>query len=87
MLNLNVDAFMVEFADGSIENVGAPNKSAEAKLFDVADVAAREFGDSQVKLVAADADGNEVHVALTPEQAETVRSDLEDLVAESGGYE
>ena len=87
MLNLNVESFMVEFDEGSISNVGAPNKSAEAKLFDVEAVTARAFGDSQVKLVATDADGNEVQVALAPEQARSVRADLETLEDDSGIYE
>ncbi|WP_254837582.1 hypothetical protein [Natronomonas marina] len=87
MLNLNVDSFMVEFKDGSIENVGAPNKSASAKLFDVEDVEARAFGDSQVKLVASDADGNEVQVALFPEQAEAVVEDVEALREEGPVFE
>lgn len=83
MLNLNVESFMVEFTDGTIANVGAPNKSAEAKLFDVEDAGARAFGDSQVKLVARDADGNEVQIALDAEQARSVRSDVEALEADS----
>jgi hypothetical protein len=87
VLNLNVDSFMVEFKDGSIENVGAPNKSASAKLFDVEDVEARAFGDSQVKLVASDADGNEVQVALFPEQAEAVVEDVEALREEGPVFE
>jgi hypothetical protein len=87
VLNLNVDSFMVEFKDGSIENVGAPNKSASAKLFDVEDIEARAFGDSQVKLVASDADGNEVQVALFPEQAEAVVEDVEALREEGPVFE
>jgi hypothetical protein len=86
VLNLNVESFMVEFKDGGIANVGAPDKSAEAKLFDVAEVTARAFGDSQVKLVATDAEGNEVQVALDPEQARAVRADLE-AVEESSQVE
>jgi hypothetical protein len=87
VLNLNVESFMVEFNEGSLSNVGAPNKSAEAKLFDVEAVNARAFGDSQVKLVATDADGNEVQVALAPEQARSVRADLEALEDDSQVYE
>ena len=87
MLNLNVESFMVEFKDGGIANVGAPDKSAEAKLFDVEEVAARAFGDSQVKLVATDADGNEVQVALGPEQARSVRADVETLEETSQVYD
>lgn len=87
MLNLNVDSFMVEFKDGSIANVGAPNKTAEAKLFDVENATARAFGDSQVKLVATDASGNEVQIALSPAQAAALRADVESLEADSAVFE
>lgn len=79
MLNLNVDSFMVEFTEGRIANVGAPDKSAEAKLFHVDEVTVRAFGDSQVKLVATDDTGNEVQVALSPDQAASVREDVASL--------
>jgi hypothetical protein len=87
VLNLNVDSFMIEFTEGRIAPVGAPDKSAEAKLFDVESVTARAFGDSQIKLVASDAEGNEVQVALDPEQARSVRADVEALEADSPVYE
>ena len=87
MLNLNVEEFMVEFEDGSIKNVGPPTKSASAKLFDVESAEARAFGDSQVKLVAEDENGNEVQVALFPEQAAAVADDIESLRADSPVFE
>ena len=87
MLNLNVEEFMVEFEDGSIKNVGPPTKSASAKLFDVESAEARAFGDSQVKLVAEDEEGNEVQVALFPEQAAAVAEDVESLRADSPVFE
>lgn len=87
MLNLNVESFMVALKDGSIENVGAPNKSATAKLFDVESATVREFGDSQVKFVATDADGNEVQVALSAEQALSVAEDVETLETGSAVFE
>ena len=87
MLNLNVEDFMVEFEDGSIKNVGPPTKSASAKLFDVESAEARAFGDSQVKLVAEDENGNEVQVALFPEQAAAVAEDVESLRADSPVFE
>lgn len=83
MLNLLIDEFMVEVKDGSIRNVGAPNKRATAKLFDVTEAEAREFGDNRVKLVFEDAEGNEVQVALFPAEARTVRRDVEALEADS----
>ena len=87
MLNLNVEEFTVEFKNGSIKNVGPPTKSASAKLFDVESAEARAFGDSQVKLVAADEEGNEVQVALFPEQAAAVAEDIESLRADSPVFE
>jgi len=77
MLNLTLDSFLIELKDGSIKNVGPTNKSASAKLFDVESVTAREFGDSQLKLVASDASGNEVQIALFPEQAAELVDDIE----------
>ena len=87
MLSLNLDSFMIELKEGSIKNVGATNKSASAKLFDVDSAEARAFGDSQVKVVATDDEGNEVQIALDPEQAETVRSDVESLREEGTVFE
>ena len=87
MLNLNIDSFMVSFKDGSIENVGAPNKTATAKLFDVESVEVREFGDSQAKVVARDDEGNEVQVALFPEQVGDVVDDVTALREESRVFE
>ncbi|MDR9381545.1 MAG: hypothetical protein RI560_07730 [Natronomonas sp.] len=87
MLNLNLDSFMVELKDGSIKNVGPTNKSASAKLFDVESAEARAFGDSQVKIVATDASGNEVQIALSPDAAEAVVDDIESLREESGIFE
>lgn len=79
MLNLNVDSFMIELKEGSIQNVGPPDKAADAKLFDVDSVEARAFGDSQCKIIATDESGNEVQIALFPEQAETICEDIESL--------
>jgi hypothetical protein len=87
MLNINLSEFMIELKDGSIENVGAPTKSAEAKLFDVSDVEVREFGDSQVKLVAADDSGNEVQIALLADEFESLLADGESLREESRVFE
>lgn len=76
MLNLNLESFMIELKDGSIKNVGPTNKSATAKLFDPESVEARAFGDSQLKIVASDADGNEVQIALFPEDAAAIAEDI-----------
>lgn len=87
MLYLNVEDLMIELKDGSIANAGPANKSATAKLFDVEEVEAREFGDRRVKLVARDADGNELQVALFPEQVEGVLEDVESLREDSPVFE
>nr|WP_193570676.1 hypothetical protein [Halorubellus sp. JP-L1] len=78
---------MIELKDGSIKNVGAPNKSAEAKLFDVADAEVREFGDSQVKFVAEDDEGNEVQVAMLADQFADVLDEANALREESRVFE
>lgn len=87
MLNLSIDQFMVSFKDGSIENVGAPNKSSTAKLFDIESVEVREFGDSQAKVVAHDDEGNEIQIALFPEQVERIVDDVTSLREESNVFE
>ncbi len=87
MLNINLSEFMVELTDGAIQNVGPSNKTAEAKLFDVESAEAREFGDKRVKLVFEDDDGNEVQVALFPEQVREIVADVEALEADSPVFE
>lgn len=87
MLNINLSDFMVELKDGAIQNVGPSNKTGEAKLFDVESAEAREFGDKRVKLVFEDDDGNEVQVALFPEDAREVADDLDALAADSPVFE
>lgn len=79
MLTLNLDNFHVELEDGSVKNVGPTNKSATAKLFHPKDADARAFGDSQVKITASDEEGNEVQVALDPEQAADIADSIEEL--------
>lgn len=79
MLTLEIEDFLVELTEGSIENVGAPTKAATAKLYDVTDVEAREFGDNRVKLAFADDEGNDVEVALFPAEIESLRDDVERL--------
>jgi hypothetical protein len=87
VLNLRLDEFMVELKDGSLKNVGPTNKSAEAKLFDVSSAEAREFGDKRIKLVFEDGEGNEVQVALFPEEAREIADDIEALEEESPVFE
>ncbi|MFB6073942.1 MAG: hypothetical protein ABEJ89_02905 [Haloarculaceae archaeon] len=76
MLTLDVDNFLVEFKDGAVKNAGAPNKRVTAKLYDVEGVDVRAFGDERVKLAFEDAEGNDVEVALFPEEARALQSGL-----------
>jgi hypothetical protein len=87
VLNLRLDEFMVELKDGSLKNVGPTNKSAEAKLFDVTSAEAREFGDKRVKFVFEDDEGNEVQVALFPDDARELADDIEALENDSRVFE
>jgi hypothetical protein len=87
MLTLQLEDFMIELKDGSIKNVGAANKTATAKLYDVTGAEAREFGDERVKLSFTDEDGNEVEVALDPAQAREVARGIESLEEESRVFE
>ena len=87
MLNINFSEFMLELKDGAIKNVGPSNKRADVKLFDVNDASAREFGDKRVKLVFEDRSGNEVQVALFPEDVRAVMSDVESLEDDSPVFE
>lgn len=87
MLSLTLPDFMIELKDGSIRNVGAPNKTATVKLYDVVEAEAREFGDEQVKLVFGDEDGNDVEVALFPDEARRIVRDIEAIGDEGVVFE
>ena len=87
MLALDLESFMIELKEGVIKNVGPSNKSATAKLYDVQSATAREFGDKRIKLVFEDDGGNEVHVALFPEQIRKIQADLRGLEEDSPVFE
>ncbi|MFB6228989.1 MAG: hypothetical protein ABEH88_10605 [Halobacteriales archaeon] len=87
MLSLQLDGFMIELDEGSIKNVGAPNKSGTAKLYDVDHAEARAFGDERVKVAFADGEGNEVEVALAPSEARSIAREIESLEQESQVFE
>lgn len=87
MLHLQLSDFMVELKEGSIRNVGPSNKRGTAKLFDVESAEARAFGDKRVKLVFEDEEGNEVQVALFPEDARAIADDIESLRDDSPVFE
>jgi hypothetical protein len=67
MLTVDIDEFVLELDEGTLKHVGASNKSATIKLYDVERTDLREFGD-RVKLACEDDGGNEVEVALEPDQ-------------------
>lgn len=87
MLTVDFDSLMLELKDGAVKHAGASNNSATVKLYDVEETEAREFGDGRVKLAFADGEGNEVEVALFPEEASAIRAGLEDLEVESRVFE
>jgi len=87
MLTLDIDQFMLEFADGTLKHVGASNKSASITLYDVEETEVREFGDERVKLACEDDGGNEVELALGPEQARAVADQLDRLENEGRVFE
>lgn len=87
MLTLELESFLIEIDEGSIKNVGATDKSASVKLFGVETAEAREFGDRRVKLVFEDDDGNEVQVALFPDDVRKIARDIEALEDDSPVFE
>ena len=87
MFTIDLERFMFELDEGAVKHVGPSNQSATAKLYGVEGVEVREFGDKRVKLVFEDADGNEVEVALFPEQASGVARGIEMLEEDSEVFE
>ncbi|PSP32166.1 hypothetical protein BRC64_07645 [Halobacteriales archaeon QH_10_67_22] len=87
MLSLDLERFMLELKEGALKHVGASNKTATVKLYDVEGVELREFGDERVKLAFEDESGNEVEVAVAPEHAREVARGVEMLEDESGVFE
>lgn len=87
MLTLDLEDFMFELKDGAIQHVGPSNRAATAKLYDVEGVEVREFGDKRVKLGFTDEDGNEIEVALFPEQAREIARGVEMLEDDSPVFE
>lgn len=87
MISLDLERFMFELKEGALKHVGASNRSATVKLYDVEAIDVREFGDERVKVGFEDADGNEVEVALAPDRAREVARGIETLEDESGIFE
>lgn len=82
MLSLEIEEFMIQLKEGTINNVGGPRKAGTVKLFDVAEAEARAFGDNRVKLAFADEDDNTVEVALSPAAVKTLLEDIAQLRAD-----
>lgn len=87
MFTIDIDEFVIELKEGTLKHVGASNKSATAKLYDVEDVDVREFGDERVKVTCEDDGGNEVEIALDPAEAREVARAIDRLEEESGIFE
>jgi hypothetical protein len=79
MITVDLNDLMFELKEGAMKHVGPSNRSATAKLYDVTEVEARTFGDERVKCVFADDEGNEVEVALFPDEAEALAAQLDDV--------
>jgi len=87
MLSIQVSDFAVELKEGALRNVGASNKTATAKLYDVESATAREFGGERVKLAFVDEEGNEVEVALFPAEVRSLLDDLGELEDGAGPFQ
>ncbi|WP_226023516.1 hypothetical protein [Halomicrobium salinisoli] len=87
MLTLDLDQFHFELKDGAVQHVGASNADASATLYDVTGVDVREYGDRRVKLAFEDDEGNDVTVALDPEQAREIARGVEMLEEDSPVFE
>ena len=87
MLNLALENWNVELSDGAVKNVGPSNKRTTAKLYDIEEIDVREFGDKRVKLAFEDGEGNEVEIALFPEEAARVAEGIDLLAQESSVFE
>jgi hypothetical protein len=87
MLTIDLDDFTFELKDGTLEHVGASNRAATVKLYDIEGVDVREFGDQRIKIACEDESGNEIEVALTAEQARELVRGIELLEADSEVFE
>lgn len=87
VFTLDLNRFAFELDEGAVKHVGASNTAATAKLYDVEAVGVREFGDERVKFAFEDGEGNEVEVALPPEEARDVARAVESLAEEGGVFE
>jgi hypothetical protein len=82
MFTLETESFAFELKEGTVKHVGASTAAATAKLYEVTAAESRAFGDERVKLAFEDGEGNEVEVALFPEEAAELRAGLAELVGD-----
>lgn len=83
MLTLEISDFMLQLKEQTIHNVGGPTKSATVKMYDITEVEGRAFGDNRVKLAFSDAEGNNVEIALFPDEVRQLEDDF-DAVRSTG---
>ncbi len=87
MFTVDIDEFMFELKDGAIKHIGASNKSATAKLYDIESAEVREFGDERIKITCEDDSSNTAELALDPDEARHIAREIEKLEEESGIFE
>lgn len=87
MITIDMDDFMFELKDGTVKHVGASNRTATAKLYDIVDAEVREFGDERVKISTSDESGNTVEIALDPAEARAIARGIVSLEEESRVFE
>ncbi|MFB6125289.1 MAG: hypothetical protein ABEJ59_04960 [Halanaeroarchaeum sp.] len=87
MLTIDVSEFSIQVDEGAIKNVGAVPKTATVKQYGIESATVREYGDDRVKLVFADDGGNDVEVALFPEDVLDLAADVAALAEDSPVFE
>jgi hypothetical protein len=87
MLTLDLADLMVELEEGTVKHVGPSTASATVKLYHVEESEVRAFGDSQVKMAFDDGEGNEIEVALDPEDAAALADGVDALREEGTVFE
>lgn len=87
MLTVDFEDLIFELEEGALKHVGTKTKAATVKLYHVDQASARAFGDSQVKFAFADGEGNEVEIALDPEQVEAIVEDVDRVREEEPVFE
>jgi hypothetical protein len=84
VLELELSNLMLAVDGGAVKNVGPADTAGTVRLYDVADVEARAFGDRRVKVAAEDGDGNLVELALSPGEVRELLADVETIEGVEG---